>query len=153
MAAFAAPGDYHSTTRYGVYANSLDSLLFEPVIAAVALDAENTELDGRKRLSFHFTLHNPSAAYFEEPAVFLNPFPDFPWTVEMVTPAGLAAELPPGTTGAPGIAATATPLTFLIAASDAEAAKAAILARRHLHLSAWDLYRFDSIRRADPRRG
>jgi hypothetical protein len=144
VAAFAAPGDYHSTTRYGVYANSLDSLLFEPVIAAVALDAETTELDGRKRLSFHFTLHNPSAAYFEEPAVFLNPFPDFPWTVEMVTPAGLAAELPPGTAGAPGIAATATPLTFRIAASDAEAAKAAILARRHLHLSAWDLYRFDA---------
>ena len=65
VAAFAAPGDYHSTTRYGVYANSRDSLLFEPVITAVELDAETTEPDGRKRLSFHFTLHNPSAAYFE----------------------------------------------------------------------------------------
>jgi len=124
----AAPGDFDATTHYGVHSNSA-------VVAAVRAThhgghaAVRDRGDGwRKRLSFQLTLINISGGYFEEPGVFLNAGDDLPWTVEMVTPAALAAALPPGTSLAPGVATTTTPLTFLIAAADAEAAKTAILA-------------------------
>lgn len=139
----AAPGDYNATRHYGVHNSSLSSMLFEPQITAATLLSETTEMDGRKRLSFHFTLNNISGGYFEEPAVFLNSTEGLPWTVESVTPAAEAAELPPGTSVAPAVVTTTSPLTFIVAAADAEAAKTAILALQHIHLSAWDLYRFN----------
>jgi len=141
---FAAPADFNASSHYGVHQSSLESLLFEPQITAATLLSETTEPDGRKRLSFNFTLNNISGGYFEEPAVFLNSSQGLPWTVEMITPAAEAAELPPGTSLAPGVVTTTSPLTFLIAAADAEAAKTAILAREQVHISAWDLYRFNA---------
>lgn len=141
--ALGAPGDYNATTGYGVFRSSLDSLLFEPEISAATLDSEFTEPDGRKRLSFHFTLRNSSGGYFEDPAVFLNASTGLPWMVEMVTPAAEAPDLPPGTSLVPAEVTTTAPLTFLIAAADAEAAKTALLAREQVHISAMDLYRFN----------
>lgn len=149
-ATIAAPEDYHATSRYGKSSSTLASMLFEPEIAGATLLSETTEPDGRKRLSFHFNMRNASGGYFESPGVFLNQGGDLPWGVEMVTPAAEAPELPPGTSLVPANATTTAPLTFLIAAGEAEAAKSAILNREHLHITAYDLYRFSApIRSAD----
>lgn len=143
LSAFAAPHDFNATPGYGVFNSVAKNPFFEVDIVSVTLAAETTELDGRKRLAFNFTVRNVGGGYQEEVVVFLNDFTTLPWPVTLVAGGyAEAGDLAPGTPSVPTVASTFSALTFIVDAANAEAAKTAILAQQHLHVTCKELYRF-----------
>lgn len=146
----ADPHAYNATKGYGIFHSSTDDPFFDIQVTAVTLTSETTELDGRKRLSFGFMLSNPGGGYQEEVAVFIDSEETLPWPVEFVSIYAEVGDLAPGTPAVPTVATSFNSATFIVAAADAGAAKTAILAGQHIHVTCKELYQFDMpVREAD----
>lgn len=147
---FATPEDYNCTSGYGYFNSAATNSFFEVEITSATLVGDVTEPDGRRRLSFNFGVRNIGGGYQEGVQVLLDDPATLPWAAEVVTPAAAAGDLAPGSPAAPSVASTSSPLAFIVAAADADSAKAAILARDHIHATCRDLYRFTvPVRAAD----
>ena len=141
--AVAAPHDFHATPGYGVFISAENNPFFEIEIVSATLASETAELDGRKRLSFNYTVRNVGGGYQEEVVVFINDFTTLPWPVTLVSGGyAEAGDLAPGSPTVPTVATTFSTATLIVAAADAEAAKTAFLARQHVHVTCKELFTF-----------
>ena len=144
-ALFAAPADFNAVAGYGTAINgelpsdpaltlqrsSLSGAFFdasesEIIVENIALVGESTEPDGRVRLGFTLTLRNTGPAYFEDMDIeFEKPMPG--WNAEYVFDPFETGDLPPHSS-----VSRPEPYELLVPATEAEAAKAAILAGQRL---------------------
>ena len=136
----ATPADFKAIDGYGTPLASATGFGFsEIVLDSVTLASEATEPDGRKLLSFNATMHNPGEGYQDE-VTFGLAAPTTDWPVELVTAFVEMPDLPPNS----GVVATTSPVSLRVAAADAEAVKAAVLAKQHLSVGSLDLFQFTS---------
>ena len=154
-ALFAAPADFNAVAGYGTAINgelpsdpaltlqrsSLSGAFFdasesEIIVENIALVGESTEPDGRVRLGFTLTLRNTGPAYFEDMDIeFEKPMPG--WNAEYVFDPFETGDLPPHSS-----VSRPEPYELLVPATEAEAAKAAILAGQRLRPNGRELHQF-----------
>ena len=96
----ANPHAYNATPGYGVFHTAEVNPFFEVAITGATLATETTEPDGRKRLSFHFTVQNTGGGYQESVVIFFNDSSSLPWPVSLVSGSyAEAGDLAPGHQG------------------------------------------------------